>query len=460
MQDWNLIDRQLMGNAWIGSRIAETVTELCDEIGVRWAGTPAERAAAEAVARRFDAMALSDTRIEPFPLVSWKCRSASLRLVDSTEPDIDVRPSMFCPSVSVESRVIDAGFGMPATLVQIPEDLLRGSVVLIDGGHEPFSEPLPLHVRLQSLTRRGVEAAIVISSTGGRRTADFSVNDWRDADPYAIPLAVVQTSREDGARLRRQISDGATVTVDVDAQRFDGESWNVMADLTGSKCPDESLVLSAHHDTTTDSYGANDNAAGVAVLLETAQLLVDLQRETGVSPGRTIRFVSFGAEEQVLQGSRAYVAQHHGPEPPPRLMINLDELAAGPMKGVVLQFPEFRPLVQSQLDTIGEGYACHVMSQLDVSGDMFPFSRAGIPTSILWRWRFVGRHPDVAFGHTNADTPDKLRMRELKEYAGHLARLLLRLSHVPPEDWPENQLCVDEIERRIEAERGSVFRTM
>jgi|GEM_PF-4170574 len=40
-----------------------------------------------------------------------------------------------------------------------------------------------------------------------------------------------------------------------------------------------------------------------------------------------------------------------------------------------------------------------------------------------------------------------------------LARLLLRLSHVPAAVWPENCLGINEIAKRIEAERGAVFRT-
>ena len=83
-----------------------------------------------------------------------------------------------------------------------------------------------------------------------------------------------------------------------------------------------------------------------------------------------------------------------------------------------------------------------------------------IDCSFLWRWRFVGRREDTAFGHSNSDTPDKLRLRELKEYAGLLARLLLRLSHLPAAAWPENRLDVAEIAQRIEEEQGAVFRTM
>ena len=53
---------------------------------------------------------------------------------------------------------------------------------------------------------------------------------------------------------------------------------------------------------------------------------------------------------------------------------------------------------------------------------------------------------------------DKLNVRELKEYAGQLARLLLRLSHVPPADWPENPLTEEQVARRLEEERGTVVR--
>jgi len=108
---------------------------------------------------------------------------------------------------------------------------------------------------------------------------------------------------------------------------------------------------------------------------------------------------------------------------------------------------------------MNEGLQCHVLSQLDASGDMFPFALRGIPASFLWRWRFVGRHEDTAYGHSSSDTLDKVRVRELKEYAGLLARLLFRLSHVPSECWPQPP-DVTEIAQRIEQERGAVFRTM
>ena len=231
-----------------------------------------------------------------------------------------------------------------------------------------------------------------------------------------------------------------------------------IGDLEGDTWPNDWLVLGAHHDSTIDSPGANDNASGSTVLLETARLLTQLKRDQGIGPGRSIRFVTFGAEEQGKQGARAFVDSHYGPDPKPRMMINLDELSAGTMKGVALQFPELRGIVQQELDAMGEGLRCHVMAHLDASGDMYPFARKGIQSSILWRWRFIDRHPYVSFGHSSSDTIDKVRVRELKEYAGFLSRLLLRLSHTQSEEWPRESLDVSTIEERVARLRGSVPR--
>ena len=63
------------------------------------------------------------------------------------------------------------------------------------------------------------------------------------------------------------------------------------------------LIISAHHDSKACTEGANDNASGVAMLLELARALKDVNTDT------EIRFVSFSAEEQGLKGSSYYVSQ-------------------------------------------------------------------------------------------------------------------------------------------------------
>jgi hypothetical protein len=125
---------------------------------------------------------------------------------------------------------------------------------------------------------------------------------------------------------------------------------------------------------------------------------------------------------------------------------------------MVLAFPHLRELMQRQLDTMHDGLECHVMAQLDPTSDHLPFLRAGIDAAFLWRWRFSGRHADAEYHHEHGDTTDKVNVPQLKEYVGQLARLLLRLSHVPPHEWPENPWTAAQVQARLERDRGTVVR--
>lgn len=457
--DWHSADRWLMGEAFVGSCIPEHLNTLCREIGPRWGGSDGEHRAARYLCDQLGSYGLPRPTIERFQIETWESGASSLEMAAPSKWRAEVRPVLFCAPVDVSAPVVDVGYGMPHELAA-HRRRLPGAIALIDAGLEPFSTPFAFATRLEALAKAGAVAAVTSNAGGGRRTQHTSGSDWRDGKPTGGALPVVQTSREDGAELARLAGEGIRARLLVRSRRFTATSGNVAAELTGERWPEEHVVLGAHYDTTPDSPGANDNGSGTSVLMETARLLSGLQPGLGIRPGRTIRFVCFGSEEQTLQGSFAYVARHHGDEPRPRLMVNLDELATGNMKGVALVFPELRALVQKCLDDLGLGLKCHVMAQLDASGDMFPFACAGIPSAMLWRWRFVGRHPDANFGHSSADTLDKVRVRELKEYAGLLSRLLLRLSHVPPKQWPTNRLDPKEIRLRLESERGAVLRTM
>jgi Zn-dependent M28 family amino/carboxypeptidase len=85
-----------------------------------------------------------------------------------------------------------------------------------------------------------------------------------------------------------------TIHLDPAAQVFEVESRqvrNVEAELTGRSRPDEIVVLGAHYDTVPGCPGANDNATGVAALIEIARALGSCR------PARTVRFVGFVNEE-------------------------------------------------------------------------------------------------------------------------------------------------------------------
>lgn len=454
--DWRTIDRWLMGEAWTGSQMSRYLVELCDQIGPRWSSSAAEWATVNYIHEQFAQSQLNSVALEQYTLNTWDYQRADALLLEE-ERAVDILPFLRCPTCQITGVLVDVGFGTEHELADQQANL-PGAIAIVALGYEPFTAPVPLPYRLQALADAGAAAAIVVDRKEGGRKEYHSASDWRYPGLNEHPLPTMTVSREDGALLRSRARMGKRLRLVVESRFYEAPSWNVVAELHGQRWPQEHLLLGGHHDTVFGAPGGNDNTSGIMVVMAVARVLAQLQAATGIGPGRALRFVTFSAEEQKLQGATAYVEQHLKLEAPPRLAINLDELSAGPIKGVVLAFPHLRKLVQSQLDAMGDGLQCHVMAQLDPSSDHFPFLCAGLDAAHLWRWRFVGRRPDADFHHEPGDTADKVNLRELKEYVGQLARLLLRLSHLPPEAWPVNPMTREAVQVRLEAERGQVIR--
>lgn len=71
---------------------------------------------------------------------------------------------------------------------------------------------------------------------------------------------------------------------------------NISVNLYGASRRDEIIVVGAHYDTVATSPGADDNASGVAGMLEIARAL------QGTEGKRTVRFMAFANEEQPFSG--------------------------------------------------------------------------------------------------------------------------------------------------------------
>jgi len=105
------------------------------------------------------------------------------------------------------------------------------------------------------------------------------------------------------------------------------KSENIIAVKTGLS--DQIVVLGAHYDSVDVGMGVDDNGSGVAVVLEAASVLKDVETP------QTIHFIFFGAEEAGLYGS-----DYHVSEMPKKdlantiLMMNYDSLVAGDVANV------------------------------------------------------------------------------------------------------------------------------
>lgn len=87
--------------------------------------------------------------------------------------------------------------------------------------------------------------------------------------------------------------------VSFQSYEFQGNTHkNIYTEIRGKKTPKKILIIGAHYDTVTGTRGADDNASGIAGLLELARLLHNQSFE------KTVRFVAFALEEPPLFRSK------------------------------------------------------------------------------------------------------------------------------------------------------------
>lgn len=155
-----------------------------------------------------------------------------------------------------------------------------------------------------------------ISSSRDERVWTGAVAGWRDLSidergPGSDQVHV-QVRLSDYDFLNSRLTDGEKVEVEfnIDHKFRAGPVpvYNVIADIKGSKYPNEYVIISGHCDSWDGpgSQGATDNGTGTSVTLEAARILAT----TGARPERTIRFVLWSGEEQGLLGSKGYVEAH------------------------------------------------------------------------------------------------------------------------------------------------------
>ncbi len=189
------------------------------------------------------------------------------------------------------------------------------------------------------------------------------------------------------------------------------------------------IVLSAHYDHLGIRNGvlypgADDNASGVAALLELARAC------TGQRFRHDLIVAAFDAEEGGLRGARTFVASPPVPRERLALNVNLDMVARGDRNELYLAgltpYPALRPLVEGHAgrapvrlrfghDTPGTG-----VDDWTLQSDHGAFHAAGIP----FLYFGVEDHPDY---HQPSDTADRIDAAFFAAAAGTILDVLRTL---------------------------------
>ena len=207
-----------------------------------------------------------------------------------------------------------------------------------------------------------------------------------------------------------------TAKIVLEQDQYEGSSHNVILDLPGDS--EDTIVLSAHYDSTPTSLGVWDNMSGAVALLALAEHFRD-------NPHRcSLRFVWTGSEERGLLGAKAYCADHADELDRVVLNINLDMVGCIMGKRIACCTSEDK-LVH---------YIEYLASELGVSmearqgvysSDSTPFADQGIPAVSFARIA----PPNTASIHNRFDTIDLMKMEHLQEDIDFIAAFADRMAN-------------------------------
>lgn len=261
----------------------------------------------------------------------------------------------------------------------------------------------------------------LIRSVGG---ADYRLPHTGFSNPAKIPAGAV--TAEDADLIERLSTQGKvrmhlTLTSDTGP---DVLSHNVIADLKGSEHPEQIVIVSGHLDSWDLGTGAIDDAAGVAIAMETAQLMQQLH----LHPKRTIRVIAWMDEENGGRGHDAYakdfeaaIANHVG-------AIESDLGAGHPFGFQANINPAALPMLKPVQDVL-QAFGANVIQLISRSpgADIAPLAKVGVPAFGLLQ---DGR-TYFNYHHSAADTLDKIVPQELRENAAAMAVLAYALANLP-----------------------------
>lgn len=405
--------RELMaalGRTWIDPSPWTFLSELT-AIGNRMAGSPGEKRAAAVVADAFrDAGVVSVTE-QPFELTGWTRGETELELRSPHQRSFEAIALPYSPSASIEGELVDVGDGTPA---EIDEEPVDGRIAVASTTSPPGGRFIHRVEKFGYAIEQGAEAFIFVNHRDGQLPPTGSLTFGDES-----PAPAVGVSAETGDWLREYACNtpGETglVHLEVEASTGPATSRNVVGQIGPNT--EKTVVLTAHYDAHDIAEGALDNGCGIATVVSTARILAALDDELS----RGVRVAALGSEEVGLLGGEALtenldIENVHG-------VINVD--GAGRHRNLVA-YSHTSTATEQVVRGVREAtrHPIEIESEPHPFSDQWPFVRRGVPALQL--------HSDSGergrgWGHTHADTRDKIDDRNIREHAMLTALLTLDL---------------------------------
>jgi hypothetical protein len=429
--------------AALGSDYAyRQVAYLCNNIGPRLSGSPQAAQGVEYVAAELRRLGL-EVRLEKLMVPHWVRGVETGELTEFKGQGQNTTQKIVLTALGGSVATGPEGISGEVVVVENFEQLrgvgragINGKIVLFNvkfdkqlaaqgWGGDAYRQAVVYRGTGQSEAAKLGAVASLVRSVGG---ADYRLphtGALRYAhDAPKIPAAAV--TAEDADLIAYLAAQGRVrMRLILTPQTLpDAPSYNVIGDLKGSEHPEQIVIVSGHLDSWDLGTGAIDDAAGVAVAMQVAQLC----KQLGLRPKRTIRVIAWMNEENGLAGGRTYAA-NHASEIANHVAAIESDLGAGHPVGISGHASSTTLALLAPLSAILQSSGAGVMRQSRNSegADISPLDAEGVPTfaPIQDNRTYFNYH------HTAADTLDKIVPRELAENAAVVALLAYTIASLP-----------------------------
>ena len=414
------------------------VAHLTENIGPRPSGSVQAQKAAEYVAEEMRKLG-SEVRLEEVKVPHWVRGSETAELIEFPGQAPKTSQKIVVTALGGSTATPADGITAEVVVVRNFEELtalgrskVAGKIVLFN---YPFDTKkaaagYALDAYAEAVVYRGAGAkaaaelgavASLIRSVGG---AEYRLPHTGFSTPAGIPAGAV--AAEDAGLVSDLAAQGKVrMHLILTPQSLpDTTGYNVVADLRGSEHPEQVVVVSGHLDSWDLGTGAIDDGAGVAVAMETAQLLQTLH----LRPKRTIRVIAWMDEESGGRGRQAYTAAHSAEFANHVAAIESDLGAAHPL-GFNVKMSAQAMEALKPVQKILESFGANLIKVVPFSpgADISSMSQAGVPALGIMQ---DGRSY-FNYHHTAADTLDKIDPAELRENAAAMAVMGYALACAP-----------------------------
>lgn len=437
-------DREIIGDVFTSDASYQLLLQLCDVCGNRFAGSASERKAADAIAEAMRANGLENVHLEPFPITAWTRGTTTLRMTAPVAREFSTLALPYSPACDLTAEMIDCGGGEQEDFARLG-DAVQGKIAVCAAETGNWLTAKKVSHRTDKYrwaVAAGAVGFIFINQNPGQLRITGSIF------PNA-PIPGIGVSWETGNAILRLAKHGDHPTLQIHDTGTSKEvtTHNVVGELPGDGSTDAFIITGAHYDAHDIADGAGDDGAGTCTLVEAGRALVGVRKDLV----RGIRFVAFGAEEVGLYGAWAHRDRHSDELARVRYMLNLDGAGQGGGGAEIMSLtgtPEILPWFAGLADELV--YKFDVADRFAGHSDHFPFALAGVPAGTLSsrdaRQGMIGR----GWGHTEADTVDKVSLRGLQMAAILTARVLLRLSTTPDAAWPGRHRTPAELRQQVD----------